>query len=89
MELIEVAKWVAYVATGVVGWFVKVLWDAQKDLQEDMKHIELNLLENYIKRNDFRAAMDSLKEDIKYITQPISNKLDRIEGYLLHQNKDK
>lgn len=87
MELMELTKWAAYVATAVVGWFVKVLWDAQKELREDMKYIELNILENYIKRNDFKDAIDSLKEDMKTITLPIFKKLDRIEDFLLNPNK--
>lgn len=87
MELAEIVKWLAYLATGIGGWFLKMLWDAQKELREDMKRIELNLSENYTKRNDFKEAILELKEEFKEMSQPIFRKLDKIEEFLLHSKE--
>ena len=89
MEFAELIKWAAYVMTGIMGWFIRVLWDAQKELREDMKKIELHISENYTKRNDFKEALNTMKEDWKEMTQPIFKKLDKIEEYLLHAKNDK
>jgi len=83
----DVIKWAAYVATGVVGWFVKILWDAQKELREDMKRIEIALSDKYIKKEDFKDVISDLKEDFKEMTQPLFKKLDKIEEYLLHSKE--
>ena len=87
MDFLEVLKWGAYVATAVVGWFVKVLWDAQKELRDDMKKIELNISENYTKKDDFKDVIFEIKHEFKELTQPLFRKLDRIEEYLLHSKE--
>ena len=38
----ELVQWGAYVITGVIGWFVKTLWDAQAKLREDLTQLEVN-----------------------------------------------
>lgn len=87
----EILKYAAYIISGIIGWFVKTLWIAQKELREDMKKIELNLAENYTKRVDFRDVVGKLEEKMKETTQPLYQKLDRIEKILLnrhHRNSD-
>jgi len=88
MDISELFKWAAYLLTGIMGWFVRVLWDAQKELQEDMKKIELHISENYTKRNDFRDAIANLKNDFKEMSVPLFKKLDKIEEYILKRHMD-
>ncbi len=64
----ELVQWGAYVITGVIGWFVKTLWDAQADLREDMKQLEINLPKEYVSKGDFRDMY-----------QTVLLKLDKIE----------
>ena len=73
----EILKWGAYVITAVIGWFVKTLWDAQADLREDMKQLEINLPKEYVSKGDFRDMY-----------QAVLAKLDRIEAYLLHDKEE-
>lgn len=88
MEIFEVFKWIVYIITGICGWFIKVLWDAQKEMRDDLKKIELNLSEKYTKTEDFKGAIHELKNDFKEMTQPLFKKLDRIEDYLIGKSKD-
>jgi len=50
----ELVQWGAYVITGVIGWFVKTLWDAQTKLREDLKQLEVNLPKEYVGKADFK-----------------------------------
>lgn len=50
---------------GVVGWFARELWDAIKELRKDIKSIEQNLPEHYVRKDDFKDAMKEIKEDMK------------------------
>ena len=84
----EIIKWGLYVLTGIMGWFIRILWDAQKELRDDMKKIELNLSEKYTKKEDFKEAIHNMKDDFKELTVPLFKKLDKIEEYLLHRNRD-
>jgi len=88
VDISEVIKWAAYIIMGVIGWFVRVMWDAQKELRDDMKKIELNISENYTKRNDFRDAIAHLKDDFKEMSVPLFKKLDKIEEYILKRHMD-
>lgn len=81
----ELVKWGGYLLTGIVGWFVKTLWNAQSKLREDMSELALNVSENYTKKTDFRDMIDSFDIKIKESTQPLYKKLDRIEDILLNR----
>lgn len=64
----DLVQWGAYVLTGVIGWFVKTLWDAQTKLREDLKQLEVNLPKEYVGKADF-----------KDMYQTVLLKLDKIE----------
>ena len=50
-----------------VGWVMKVVWDAIQDLKKDMKQIERDLPEVYVRKDDFKSAMSDIKEDIREV----------------------
>lgn len=84
----ELIKYAVYGIMAVVGWFVRVLWDAQKEMQNDMKKLELDIATNYTRKSDFKDIIAELKEDMKEITQPLFKKLDKIEEYFIHRTKE-
>lgn len=55
-------------AGGVVGWLVRVVWDAQQRLQGDLNDLERRLPETYARRDDIGRMMDA-----------ISDRFDRLE----------
>lgn len=52
-----------------------------------MKKLELDIVNNYTKRNDFKEAISELKEEMREITQPLFKKLDKIEEYFIHKSR--
>lgn len=72
MDLTELIKWGAYVLTGVIGFFVKVLWDAVNRLQTDIHQIEVRFTENFVRKDEVAVAFQEMKQH-----------LVRIEDYLL------
>lgn len=77
MELLEILKYGAYVFTGIIGWFVKQLWDAVTSLKKDVHELEIKLTEECVR-----------KDDLTRILERVFNKLDRIEDYLLSTKKE-
>lgn len=73
MEFLEIIKYGAYLFTGIIGWFVKVLWDAVGSLREDIHDLEVKLSEDYVTKDQLSNTLERL-----------FNKLDRIEDYLLN-----
>lgn len=77
MDLAELIKWGAYVLTGIIGFFVKVLWDAVTKLKDDLHEIEVRFTENFVRKDEVAAAFQEMKQH-----------LVRIEDYLLKRKDD-
>ena len=73
--LIEMALWVV-VAT--IGWFLRELWGAVKELQKDIHQVEVSLPTHYVKRDDFSHEMNKLRQDIREDFQIAFKKIDEI-----------
>ena len=58
-------NWVIAGAGAAFGWVLKVIWDAIQDLKRDMRQIERDLPEVYVRRDDFKDAVREIKEDMK------------------------
>jgi hypothetical protein len=58
-------NWVFAGAGAALGWVLKVVWDAIQDLKKDIRQIERDLPEVYVRRDDFKDAVKEIKEDMK------------------------
>lgn len=78
-----------------VGWVLKVVWDAVKELKADMKQIERDLPEVYVRKDDFKVAVADIKDDFKELKHDMKdgfNKIDSTLGLLfkkLERKEDK
>ena len=58
-------NWVFAGAGAAFGWVLKVVWDAIQDLKKDIRQIERDLPEVYVRRDDFKDAVREIKDDMK------------------------
>ena len=65
-----------------VGWVLKVIWDAIKELKADMKQIERNLPEVYVRKDDFRVAVKDMQDDIREVKSDMKEGLRGINDTL-------
>lgn len=65
------------VTGAVVGWILKVIWEAIQDLQMDMKEIEKELHTEYVSKGDFHVALDEIKQIVQRIFDKLDNKADK------------
>jgi hypothetical protein len=47
------------------GWVLKVIWDAIKELQGDVRNVDKRMHEDFVRREDFKDAVKELKEDMR------------------------
>ena len=47
------------------GWWLKVMWDAIKDMQKDLREIERELPEVYVRKDDFKDTVKDLREEMR------------------------
>jgi len=60
-----------------IGWFVKVVWDAVRSLEHDLKEIERDLHINYVSKDDYRQDILELKDMVKQIFDKLDRKADK------------
>lgn len=77
-----IINWVFAGFGATLGWLVKVVWDAIKDLKDDMKQIERNLPETYLRKDDFKAAMADIKGDMKELRYDMKGGFNKIDDAL-------
>jgi len=65
---------VAFSAFGTIaGWLFKVLWDAIRDLKDDVKEIE----RGYVMKDDYRIDIAEIKGTLARILDKIDMKADK------------
>ena len=69
-SLIEMGLWVV-VAT--MGWFLRELWGAVKELRSDLHKLEVNLPTNYIRRDEFAEGVRQIREDLQIVFQRLED----------------
>lgn len=65
----------------VLGWFARQLWDAVKNLQNDINRLELSISDNYIKKSE----VNGMKSEINARFDRIEQLIDRVYGKLDHK----
>jgi hypothetical protein len=82
-------NWVVGVCGFLGGWILKVIWDAIKELKSDIRQIERDLPEVYVRKDDFKEAVRDIKQDMKEGFNKIDNTLGLIFKKLEHkEDKD-
>lgn len=47
------------------GWILKMIWDAVSELRKDMKELNREVNQDFVRREDFKEAISEVKADMK------------------------
>ena len=61
----------------VLGWFTRVLWDAQKELRADLGRLREELPRQFVLREDYRSDILEIKSMLREVREALSEKADR------------
>lgn len=61
----------------IFGWLFKIIWDAIKELQKDMKETNQTIHEQYVRKDDYRIDMAEIKGMFNRIMDKLDNKVDK------------
>jgi hypothetical protein len=64
-------------AGAILGWLLKAMWEAVRDLKNDIRDIEAEMHTKYVTKDDYRADIAELKDIAKQIFQKLDNKADK------------
>jgi F0F1-type ATP synthase membrane subunit b/b' len=65
----QIVNWLFVGFGASVGWVLKVVWDAIQDLKTDLRTIERDLPEVYVRRDDFKDAVHEIKTEMREMRQ--------------------
>lgn len=77
MNLEQLLTWVLPVVVGVIGWFVRVLWDADKEMRAGLSKLREELPERYVMREDYRRDIYEIKQLLRDIDSKLDGKVDK------------
>lgn len=77
MNIEPLIPWALSVVSGVLGWFVHVLWRADKDLASDLSKLKETLPREYVLREDYRRDIYEIKQLLRDISEKLDTKVDK------------
>ena len=60
-----------------VGWWCREIWDSLKALREDIRRIEVDLPNNYVKKSDINDRLDRIDNTLERIFDKLDDKVDK------------
>ena len=61
----------------IIGWILKTIWDALKDLKDDIRVIENEMHVQYIRRDEVQKNFDDVRNDLKEIYGILRDQLSK------------
>jgi len=61
----------------IVGWVARQLYQSIRDLQQDIKGIEVSLPTNYVQKTEFNSSLKEIKEMLNKIFDKLDDKADK------------
>lgn len=61
----------------VFGWLFKILWDAIRELKEDIKETNRVVHEQYVRKDDYRVEMSKIENMFNRIMDKLDGKVDK------------
>jgi len=77
-----IVNWVFTGFGAALGWILKVVWDAVKELKADIKQIERDLPEVYVRKDNFKDAVFDIKEDFKGLKSDVKDGFNNVNTTL-------
>jgi molybdenum cofactor biosynthesis enzyme MoaA len=88
MDSQAVFDWIVGIGGAVVGWALKMIWEAIKDIRVDIKDLDKQMHEDFVRRDDFKEAIREIKDDMRAGFSKVDNTLGLIFKKLDQQNRN-
>lgn len=75
-----IINWLFIGFGAAIGWILKVVWDAIRDLKTDLRAIEKDLPEVYVRKDDFREAVTEIKTEMREMRQDMKISFQHVDN---------
>lgn len=79
----QILNWVFGAFGACVGWILKILWDAIGDLKADLRALERDLPEVYVRKDDFKDAVLEIKNEMREMRTDMRAGFKRVDDTLI------
>lgn len=59
------------------GWILKTIWDAIRDLKTEVRELNREVNQDFVRREDFKDSISDIKEMLNKIFDKLDNKADK------------
>lgn len=66
----------------ILGWLLKVVWDALKELRVDLHEIEVDMPKQYVQKVDFKDVVSGLRTDLRENREDNKAQFDEIKSMI-------
>lgn len=73
----SIINWLFGIAGTAIGWVLKIVWDAITDLKKDMKDLNKEVHEDFVRKDDYRVDIAEVKQMLARIFDKLDNKVDK------------
>jgi hypothetical protein len=73
MEMQTMLNFAAGTALAIGGWFARQIWDAVAELRKDLHNMQVELPQNYLRRDEFREGLKEVKDILNEIFRKIDD----------------
>jgi len=61
------------------GWILKTIWDAIKEIKRDVKELNREVNQDFVRKDDFKDAVKDIKDMLGKIFDRLDSKVDKGE----------
>ena len=61
------------------GWILKTIWDAIKEIKRDVKELNREVNQDFVRKDDFQDAVKDIKDMLGKIFDRLDSKVDKGE----------
>jgi len=77
ISVTEIILAVVSIATGVLGWFARQLWDAVQALRVDLTELEIRIGSDYVRYDRLQDSLRPIMEALRDIQDSLKTKADK------------
>lgn len=70
-------NWVYGGVMTALGWFGRVLWEADRELRQDLSKLREDLPKQYVAKDDYREDVRDIKQMLEKIFDRLETKADK------------
>lgn len=65
MDSQAVFDWIIGVGGVVFGWTLKIIWEAIRDMRVELKDLDKQMHDDFVRRDDFKESVREIKDDVR------------------------